>query len=146
MKKILISLLVWSAMSLLLLGNAHAGESVVVIVNTANTQQLDEQQIKHIYADIVTHWENGEKISVFNLHADDQAREQFSQKIFGESAQKLVLAENNRKITNTIKNPSKTKNARLVAKLVSKNPSAIGYIPLSMAREMPNVRIVLQID
>jgi len=146
MKKILTSFLVWSALSLVILSTAHAAESVVVIVNTANTQQLDEQQIKNIYSDIVTHWENGDKIAVFNLHADDQTREQFSQKIFGESSQKLVTAENNRKITNTIKNPSKTKSARLVAKLVSKNPNAIGYIPLSMAKDVANVRIVLQID
>lgn len=146
MKKILSLFLLWSALALITFEGALAGESVAVIVNAANNQQLSEQQIKNIYADIVTQWENGNKITVYNLYADDEAREAFSQKIFGESAQKQVLAESNRKITNTIKNPSKTKSARLVAKLVSKNPNAIGYIPVSMVKDASSVRIVLQID
>ena len=146
MKKILSTVLLWSALSLVSVQNAIGGESVAVIVNASNAQQLSEQQIKNIYADIVTQWENGEKIAVFNLYVDDENRESFSQKIFGESAQKLALAESNRKITNTIKNPSKTKSARLVTKLVAKNPNAIGDVPLSMARKATNVRIVLQIE
>lgn len=151
MKNILLTVLLWSALSLVSIQNAAGGEGVTaegvaIIVNASNAQQLSEQDVKNIYADIVTQWDNGNKIAVFNLHVDDESREAFSQKIFGESAQKQVLAESNRKITNTIKNPSKTKSARLVAKLVAKNPNAIGYIPLNLAREMSNVRIVLQID
>ena len=122
------------------------GESVVVIVNKENTQSLTEQDIKNIYSDIVTHWDNGNKIDVYNLAVEDEAREIFSQKIFGESAQKQAAAEANRKITNTIKNPTKTKSARLIEKLVSKNPNAIGYIPASSLKDASKVRVVLQID
>jgi len=146
MKNILITALLWSAISLVSIQNAVGGEGVAIIVNASNTQQLSEQEVKNIYADIVTQWDNGNKITVFNLYVDDEGRETFSQKVFGESAHKQALAESNRKITNTIKNPSKTKSARLVAKLVAKDPNAIGYIPLSMARQATNVRIVLQID
>lgn len=146
MKKILNLFLLWSALTLISMQSTYAGESVVVIVNAANTQQLSEQQIKNIYADIVTQWDSGMRITVYNLYADDESRETFSQKIFGESAQKQVLAESNRKITNTIKNPSKTKSARLVAKMVARNPNAIGYIPKSMLKDTTSVRIVLQID
>ena len=146
MKGILSTVLLWSALSLLSMQNALAGESVVVIVNASNTQDISEQQVKNIYADMVTQWDSGNKIAVYNLRVDDEARESFSQKVFGESAQKLVAAEFNRKITNTIKNPTKTKSARLVAKMVSRNPDAIGYVPLSVAKKVANVRIVLQID
>lgn len=146
MRKILSTFLFWSALSLVTINPVLAEESVVVIVNTENTQQLSAQQIKNIYSDIVTQWENGNKITVYNLYADDESRETFSQKIFGESAHKQVLAESNRKITNTIKNPSKTKSARLVIKMVSRNPDAIGYVPKSMVENATNVRIVLQID
>ena len=146
MKKIINTILFCAALSLVVMQNAFGGESVVIIVNAANTQHMSEQQIKNIYSDIVTHWDNGDKIEVYNLHVDDESREVFSQKVFGESARKLASAELNRKITNTIKNPSRTKSARLVAKLVAKKPNAIGYIPLSVAKEVPNVRIVLQID
>lgn len=146
MKKILSIILLCSALSLLSLNSSLAGESVVVIVNAANTQELSEQQVKNIYADIVTEWNNGKKITVYNLRVDHEAREAFSQQVFGDSAQKLAAAELNRKITNTIKNPSKTKSARLVTKLVGKNPNAIGYIPASMAQGNPDIRVVLQID
>jgi len=146
MKKIINTILFCAALSLVVMQNAFGGESVVIIVNAANSQQLSEQQIKNIYSDIVTQWDNGEKIEVFNLHVDDESREAFSQKVFGESARKLASAELNRKITNTIKNPSRTKNARLVAKLVAKKPNAIGYIPISLVKEVSNVRIVMQID
>ena len=146
MKTILTTALLWSVLSLVAIQNAIGGESVAVIVNASNTQQLSEQQVKNIYADIVTQWDSGDKIAVYNLHVDDDTRENFSQKIFGESARKLAQAESNRKITNTIKNPSRTKSARLVTKLVAKNPNAIGYVPLSMAKQATNVRIVLQID
>ena len=146
MKKIINTILFCVAFSLLTMQNAFGGESIVVIVNASNTQTISQQDVKNIYADIVTHWDNGQKIDVFNLYVDDGSRETFSQKVFGESARKLAAAESNRKITNTIKNPSRTKSARLVAKLVSKKPDAIGYIPLSLAKEVPNIRIVLQID
>lgn len=146
MKNILKTVLLCAALSLVLAQNAVGGESIAVIVNSTNTQEISEQHVKNIYADIVTQWDNGEHIAVYNLHVDEASRETFSQKIFGESAQKLAQAESNRKITNTIRNPSKTKSARLVLKLVAKNPNAIGYVPLSMASKAANVRIVLQID
>ena len=146
MKKIFNIILLCSALSLVSFNSAMAGESVVVIVNAANTQELSEQQVKNIYADIVTEWDNGKKITVYNLRVDHESREAFSQKVFGESAQRMAAAELNRKITNTIKNPSRTKSARLVEKLVGKNPDAIGYIPASMAQGNPDIRVVLQID
>lgn len=146
MKRLLNILLCSVFVSLVAINSVVAGESIVVIVNAENSQQLTEQQIKNIYADIVTQWDNGNKITVYNLYADEEARETFSQKVFGESAHKQVLAESNRKITNTIKNPSKTKSARLVLKMVSRNPNAIGYVPKSMVKDTTNVRIVLQID
>ena len=146
MKNIISTILLWSALSLVSMQNALGGESVAVIVNVSNTQEISERQVKNIYADMITQWKSGNKIAVFNLRVDDNARETFSQKVFGESARQLAAAESNRKITNTIRNPTKTKSARLVSKMVSRNPDAIGYVPLSMAKGMSNVRIVLQID
>jgi ABC-type phosphate transport system substrate-binding protein len=126
--------------------NTIAGEPVVVIVNKANQQSLTQQDIKNIYSDIVFQWQNGERITVYNLPVDAEERETFSRNLFGESAQRMAAEESNRKITNTIKNPSKTKRARLVAQLVAKNPQAIGYIPLSMLDKSADVRVVLQLD
>lgn len=146
MKNILYLMVLCSALSFTLPKQVSAEEAVVVIVNAGNNQELTRQDIKNIYADYVTRWSNDKKIKVYNLPLDDGAREVFSQAVFGESAQRLAEAESNRKITNTIKNPSKTKSARLVAKIVAKNPDAIGYIPASMAKKAPNVRVVFEIQ
>ncbi|MCK5358982.1 MAG: hypothetical protein KAJ95_00045, partial [Gammaproteobacteria bacterium] len=53
--------------SLIFSGSVHAGEKVVIITNTANTQSLSMHDVKSIYSDIVTTWENGKNISVYNL-------------------------------------------------------------------------------
>lgn len=146
MKYYLTTFLLLLSLGLFSMQNTVAGEPVVVIVNKANQQSLTQQDIKNIYSDIVFQWQNGERITVYNLPVDAEEREIFSRKLFGESAQRMAAEESNRKITNTIKNPSKTKRARLVAQLVAKHPQAIGYIPLSMLDKSADVRVVLQLD
>ena len=139
-------LLLLASLSLLFAASATAGEGIAIIVNIQNQQSLTERDVKNIYSDMVTEWDNGKRIKVLNLPVDSDARETFSQRLFGESAQRMAAAESNRKITNTIKNPSSTKSDRLVVKLVSRNPDAIGYIPLELLDETDNVRVVLRID
>lgn len=146
MRHYITTLMILMSLGLFAMQSALAGESVVVIVNKDNQQSLSQQDIKNIYGDIVIQWQNGKNIAVYNLPVDSEAREVFSQKIFGESAQRVAADESNRKITNTIKNPTKIKGTRLVAQMVAKNPDAIGYIPLSMLKNAPNVKVVLQID
>lgn len=145
--RILKTYIAWCVFSatMILSGASLADQSVVVIVNAANKQTLSQQHIKNIYADITTKWSSGKSIKLFHLPVEQSAREVFSQSVFGESAQKQASAELNRKITNTIKNPSKTKRARLVMKLVSKDKDAIGYVPKEMFESDKNLRAVLTI-
>lgn len=140
-------LLLIASLSLLSAHAVMAEESVVVIVNKDNQQTLTEQDIKNIYSDIVIEWDNGEDINVLNLPVDTEAREAFSQQVMGQSAERMAAAEYNRKITNTIRNPSDTKSERLVAVTVARNPSAIGYIPKDMLDKVSDkVRVVLEIN
>ncbi|MEJ2178977.1 MAG: substrate-binding domain-containing protein [Gammaproteobacteria bacterium] len=140
------ALIIILSLGLLAAHQAVASESVVVIVNKDNQQELTQQDVKNIYGDIVYQWKNGARITVYNLPVNSQTREKFSEKIFGESAQRMAAEESNRKITNTINNPTITKRARLVAKLVAKNPDAIGYIPVSVLDQEANVRVILRIE
>lgn len=146
MKYFLTILLVLVSLGLFSMQTSIAGEPVVVIVNKSNQQSLTKLDIKNIYNDIVFEWDNGKRIAVYNLPVDAEARELFSKKLFGETALRMAADESNRKITNTINNPSKTKRARLVVQLVEKNPYAIGYVPLSMVGKSDEVRVILQID
>ncbi|KPJ94266.1 MAG: hypothetical protein AMJ53_05650 [Gammaproteobacteria bacterium SG8_11] len=125
---------------------AHAADTLVIIVNSANQQVLTEQDIKNIYSDIVTNWKSGERINLYNLPAEDKARDKFSRAIFGESAREILQQEHNRKITNSIKNPSRTKRASLLSTIVARDVNAIAYLPKDMLKSDKDIRIVLEID
>ncbi|WP_455210342.1 hypothetical protein [Kaarinaea lacus] len=125
---------------------ASAADAIVIIVNSANQQVLNEQDIKNIYSDIITNWKTGQRIALYNLPADDKARDKFSRAIFGETSREILQQEHNRKITNSIKNPSRTKRASLLSTIVSRDVNAIAYLPKDMLKSDKDIRIVLEID
>ena len=121
-------------------------EPVAVIVNSANTQALNKDDVKNIYSDQVITWADGAKIAVYNLPIAASARETFSEKILGMSAELAAAAESNRLITNTQRNPQKLKRERLVLSIVSKNPHAIGYVPKSAAANTEGIRVLFVLE
>jgi ABC-type phosphate transport system substrate-binding protein len=125
---------------------AKASDAMVIIVNSANQQSLTEQDIKNIYSDIITNWKSGQRINLYNLPGDDNARDKFSRAIFGETTREILQQEHNRKITNSIKNPSRTKRASLLSTIVSRDVNAIAYLPKAMLKSDKDIRIVLEID
>ena len=128
------------------ISTVNAADTIVIIVNSANQQDLTEQDVKNIYSDIVTNWKSGKRISLYNLPAKDEAREKFSRVIFGESAREILQQEHNRKITNSEKNPSRTKRASLLSAIVAKDVNAIAYLPKDMLKSDKDIRVVLEID
>ena len=121
-------------------------EPVAVIVNSANAQAVSQSDVKNIYNDQVITWADGEKITVYNLPIAASAREIFSQKILGMSAEMAAAAESNRLITNTQRNPQKLKRERLVVSIVSKNPHAIGYVPKSATDGVEGIRVLFTLE
>jgi ABC-type phosphate transport system substrate-binding protein len=120
--------------------------SVAVIINNKNTAEISRSTIKSIYSDVQFEWSNGSRITLFELPLSSSERETFAQETLNQSAQESQIAWNNRKITNVINNRPKTKRDKLVLKRVSRDINAIGYIPLSMAKNAKGVRIVLIIN
>lgn len=146
MRLFILSLLFAATALSILFSAASIAEPIVVIVNSANQQELSKQDIKNIYSDIVTHWKNSQRIHLYNLPAQDQARDTFSQAIFGESTREILQEEHNRKITNSIKNPSRTKRASLISTVVRRDKDAIGYLPKSMLKNDNKIRVVLELE
>ena len=132
--------------SLLFTSNVYSGEKVSVIVNSANAQSLSMRDIKSIYSDIVTVWENGESISVYNLRLESPAREIFSRKVLLMSASAAEVTINNMKITNRLKNPAKTKRDKLVISIVARNPDAIGYVSSSLVENKTGIRVLFELE
>ena len=118
-------------------------ENVVVIVNASNKQALSADAVKGIYSDNVIQWKNGSSIKAYDLPTKQQAREIFSQKVLGISAKASAKAWANRKITNTAKNPPKTKKEKLVVSFVRKNKNAIGYVSESAIKGKKGVKVVM---
>lgn len=121
-------------------------ESVVVITNEKNMQSLSIEDIKGIYTDNLIQWDNGASIKVYDLPVKREAREKFSQKVLGTSARAAAKAWANRKITNTAKNPPKTKKQKLVVAAVKKNKYAIGYVNESAIKGKSGIKVILKID
>ena len=118
-------------------------ESVVVIVNEGNTQSLSADDIKGIYSDNVIQWADGKAIKVYDLPVKKEAREKFSQRIMGTSARAVAKEWANRKITNTAKNPPKTKKERLVIASVKKKANAIGYVSESAIKGKSGIKVIM---
>ena len=121
-------------------------ESVVVIVNSANQQDLSASDIKAIYTDKLIQWNDHSTIKSFDLPVEDAVREQFSQKILGVSARDTAREWANRKITNSAKNPAYTKREKMVLLSVKRYRNAIGYVSKSAASGTNGVRVVMTID
>lgn len=125
---------------------AMAGDQVVIIVNSSNNQQLSRQDAKNIYSDKITKWSNGKSIQVYNLPVESESRDNFTRTILGISPREAASLEANRKITNTLQNPTFTKRERLVVSIISKRPQAIGYASKKAVKGKSGIRIVLTLD
>ena len=130
----------------LVLANASYAADVAVIVNSSNPEALSIEQIKNIYSYRVTTWRSGKRIVVYNLPNSSESAEVFAQNVLGISAQSAKKAIANRKITNSLNNPPKTKRERLIVALVSRKINAIGYVPVYLVKDEERVRVVAVIN
>ena len=124
---------------------AYAGP-VVVIVNSANAQNVSMADVKNIYMDKTITWASGEKITVYNLPAEDAAAELFARKTLGISARDVAAAESNRIVSNVARNPQQTKRDALVSSIVAKTPNAIGYVPKEQADGKSGIRVLFTLE
>ena len=123
-------------------GVAQAAD-VAVIVNSSNPNSLTIETIKNIYSDRLTTWRsNGQRIEVYNLPENQDARDVFARNVLGMSGPASATAESQRKVNNTLKNPTKIKRERLVVSLIARKRNAIGYVPLYLVEGKESIRIV----
>lgn len=130
------------ALVMMCFGLAVTAGEVAIIVNSSNSQSLSLADVKNIYSETLTTWANGKKIKVYEQKEDSPIREIFSQAVLGISAKKSAAAASNRKITNTSKNPAKTKRERLVISVVAKKPDAIGYADADKVKNIKGIKVI----
>ncbi len=123
-------------------------ETMAVVVNKNNpVASLSMAEIRRIYQDEMVRWPGGDKIEVYDLPVDNPGRVTFSRRVIGKAADRVAADWANKKVTNTAKNPPRiVKSKVLMLYKVSKSKSAIGYLPLSMAKGKAMVKVMATID
>jgi len=115
---------------------------IVVIVHQENDQVLTINEIRAMYMDRITQWQDGSKIMLYNLPLGDRHREKFSKNILNMTALEADEAESQRREHNAAINSVRVKAKNIVVSYVERDPSAIAYVPLSMVREKSNVKVI----
>ncbi|MEE9354869.1 MAG: hypothetical protein V3U75_04695 [Methylococcaceae bacterium] len=125
--------------------HVFAGEKVVVIVNEANQQSVNQADVKNFYSDQVIVWGNGNRIALFDLPPRSPSREVFTTQVLGMSAKQSASFWANKKVTNSGKNFPKTKRESSVVSAVKKNPDAIGYVSEKAAASKGGVKVLFSL-
>ena len=120
-------------------------DKVAVIVHQSNTQQLTEKEIKALYLDRLTRWQDGSKVMLFDLPLGDKYRDKFSKSILKMTALEADLQETKRRELRIKANDVEVKAKNVVVSYVEQNPSAVAYVPLNLVREKSNVKVILTI-
>jgi hypothetical protein len=116
--------------------------AIAVIVNRQNLQSINQRQLRDIYLDRLSNWKNGKMITVYNLPVSTAARELFSRQVLNMSALDAATMESNRKITNRQNNSLQTRQQNVILHYVANDPQAIGYVPLRLAQDNDQVRVL----
>lgn len=119
---------------------------IAVIIHSDNPQMLSPREIRAMYMDKLTRWDDGKRVMLYNLPLGDKYREQFSKRILNMSALEADKLELERRENNLAINPMKVKAKNIIVSYVERHPNAIAYVPLSEISDRANVKVVLTIS
>ncbi len=116
--------------SIALSANTAFSETIAIIVNRDNpVESVTEQDLKKFYSDISVKWSTGERVKIYDLPINNEARKIFSAKILQRSPEDVTMEWANKRITNTAKNPPNTlKSQVLMQSKVASEKGGLGYM------------------
>ncbi len=118
---------------------------VAVIVHETNSQKLTEKEIKALYLDRLTRWQDGSKVMLYDLPLGDKYRDKFSQSVLKMTALEADKQESKRRELRIKANDVEVKAKNVIVSYVEQHPNAVAYVPLNLVREKAGVKIVLTI-
>jgi len=104
---------------------------IAVIVHPSNDSALDEKSVARIFTGKMKSFPNGNQIIPVNLDNSQAATSEFNEKVLKRSESQLKAYWSKLVFTGKGTPPQSVANADEVIKLVSTNPSVIGYIDAS---------------
>lgn len=119
-------------------------ESLVIVVHPTNAIDLTTDDVSRLYLGRARTFPNGDSAVPINLAEGMPARETFDQRALSRSSAQLKAYWSKLVFTGKGTPPQEADSHEEVLKLVSTNPSIIGYVPASAADD--RVRIAIQLD
>jgi len=132
-------------LAMLELEKENKRNKIAVIVHRDNNQELSAKEIKAMYMDRLTKWNDGSAVMLYNLPLGDKFRDKFSRNILNMTALEADAAETQRRELHINVNPVDVKAKNIVVSYVEQHPNALAYVPLVMVRDKSNVKVILTI-
>jgi ABC-type phosphate transport system substrate-binding protein len=121
-----------------------ADEAVRLIVHPTRVGRLSEAQARAIYLKQQLFWDDGSPIIPINLEAGSDARELFSERVFGQGSRRLAGYWNQRYFEAGEFPPATLASEEAVIRFVAGNRNALGYVVGAEPDE--SVRVILMLD
>ncbi|WP_434928324.1 phosphate ABC transporter substrate-binding protein [Shewanella sp. HL-SH8] len=113
---------------LLSLISLQASAAIAVIVHPSNADSIDQKYIENIYLGKVKSFPSGEQVVPINMDASQAAKETFDSAVLSKSASQLKAYWSKKMFTGKGTPPKEVSSTEDMIKLISSNPSMIGYI------------------
>ncbi|WP_455375503.1 hypothetical protein [Kaarinaea lacus] len=132
-------------LAMIVLEKEQKKNKIAVIVHETNPQKLTEKEIKALYLDRLTRWQDGSRVMLYDLPLGDKYRDKFSRSVLKMTALEADKQESKRRELRIKANDVEVKAKNVVVSYVEQNPNAVAYVPLNLVRDKSNVKIVLTI-
>lgn len=112
---------------------------VSIIVNTANTSTITDDDIPRIFLGKAKQFSNGDKVTIINLKFKEATRDEFEEKVLNKSTSQVKAYWSKLMFSGKAKPPKELANDKEVIAFVAANPGAIGYISSASADDTVKV-------
>ena len=101
---------------------------VAVIVNSANSAAIAEDDVSRIFLGKIKTFSSGETITIVNLQFDDATRNEFEEKVLNKNPSQVKAYWSKLMFSGKGKPPKELENDKATLAFVAANPGAIGYV------------------
>jgi ABC-type phosphate transport system substrate-binding protein len=117
---------------------------VKMIVHPSRANRMTTAEARAIYLKQKLFWDDGEPIIPINLNAGSEARELFSERVFGQGSRRLATYWNQRYFEAGEFPPATLASEEAVVRFVSDNANAVGYVTSESVGDSVVVVLVLE--
>jgi len=121
-----------------------ADDPVRMVVHPTRANGMTTADARAIYLKQKLLWNDGQPIVPINLEAGSEARERFSELVFGQSSRRLARYWNQRYFEAGEFPPATLASEEAVLRFVAQNPNAVGYVTAAGVDESVAVVLVLE--